>query len=113
MKDWMIRAIKTFVQAFFGVLIPAIVTMLQDGWPESWNKVWVLLAPTLAAALAAAISAVWNIILESMRAQDTVVINEDGPAFGPEVPDKDEMRLDWVSPYDGNTKENDAEAKEE
>lgn len=66
MKDWMIRALKTFVQAFFGVLIPAICTMLQDGWPESWSKIWVILAPTVAAALAAAIAAVWNIILEAM-----------------------------------------------
>ena len=66
MKDWMIRALKTFVQAFFGVLIPAVCTMLSNGWPESWAKIWVLLAPTVAAALAAAISAVWNIILEAM-----------------------------------------------
>ena len=67
MKDWMIRALKTFVQAFFGVLIPAVCTMLSNGWPESWAKIWVLLAPTVAAALAAAISAVWNIILEAME----------------------------------------------
>lgn len=81
MKDWMIRALKTFVQAFFGVLIPAVVTMLQDGWPENWNKVWVLLAPTLAAALAAAISAVWNIILEAMNQKKAV------PAAAPDEKD--------------------------
>ena len=67
MKDWMIRAIKTFVQAFFGVLIPEIVAVLQHGWPESWASVWAYLAPVIAAALAAAISAVWNIILERMK----------------------------------------------
>ena len=66
MKDWVIRSIKTFVQAFLGVLIPAICTMLNDGWPESIDKVWVILAPTVAAALAAAIAAVWNIILETL-----------------------------------------------
>lgn len=67
MKDWAIRAIKTFVQAFFGVLIPAICTMLNDGWPESWGKIWIILAPTVAAALAAAICAVWNIIREELE----------------------------------------------
>ena len=66
MKDWMIRAIKTFVQAFFGVLVPELVAILQHGWPESWASVWAYLAPVVAAALAAAISAVWNIILERM-----------------------------------------------
>ena len=67
MKDWMIRAIKTFVQAFFGVLVPELVTILQHGWPESWASVWAYLAPVVAAALAAAISAVWNICLERLR----------------------------------------------
>ena len=66
MKDWAVRAIKTFVQAFFGVLIPAVCTMLSNGWPESISKAWVILAPTVAAALAAAIAAVWNIILEAL-----------------------------------------------
>ena len=70
MKDWMIRAIKTFVQAFFGVLIPEVVAILQHGWPESWASAWVYLAPVIAAALAAAISAVWNIILERLREED-------------------------------------------
>lgn len=67
MKDWMIRALKTFVQAFFGVLIPAVCTVLNNGWPESWGTAWVILAPTVAAALAAAIAAVWNIILEELE----------------------------------------------
>lgn len=66
MKDWVVRSIKTFIQAFFGVLIPAVCTMLNDGWPESWDKIWVVLAPTVAAALAAAICAVWNIIREEL-----------------------------------------------
>ena len=72
MKDWMIRAIKTFVQAFFGVLIPELVTILQHGWPESWASVWAYLAPVVAAALAAAISAVWNICLERLRDKEAV-----------------------------------------
>jgi len=67
MPDWLIRAIKTFVQAFFGVLVPEVVAVLQHGWPESWAAVWAYLAPVVAAALAAAISAVWNILLEKLK----------------------------------------------
>lgn len=66
MKDWAIRSIKTFIQAFLGVFIPALCTMLQNGWPESLDKAWVIMAPTVSAALAAAICAVWNIALEAM-----------------------------------------------
>lgn len=83
MRDWAVRAIKTFVQAFFGVLIPAVCTMLNDGWPESWDKIWVVLAPTVAAALAAAICAVWNIIREEL---DKAPIMDD--------PVKDNAELD-------------------
>ena len=63
--DWAIRAIKTFVQTFFGVLIPAVCAMLSNGWPESVSAAWVILSPTVAAALSAAIAAVWNIALEA------------------------------------------------
>ncbi len=66
--DWLIRAIKTFVQAFFGVLVPEVVVVLQRGWPESWAAAWGYLAPVIAADLAAAISAVWNICLERLGA---------------------------------------------
>ena len=79
MKDWAIRAIKTFVQAFFGVLVPAVCAMLQNGWPESWSKVWVILAPTVSAALAAAICAVWNIILEKLEPQPAYYAGEEVP----------------------------------
>lgn len=70
MKDWMIRAVKTFVQAFFGVLIPEICVMLNGGFPESINAAWVLLSPVVAAALSAAISAVWNVISERLKRGD-------------------------------------------
>ncbi len=72
LPDWLIRALKTFVQAFFGVLAPEVIAILQHGWPESWNALWGYLAPVIAAALAAAISAVWNILLERMRGGGTV-----------------------------------------
>lgn len=79
MKDWVVRTIKTFVQAFFGVLVPAVCAMLQNGWPESWSKVWVVLAPTVSAALAAAICAVWNIILEKLEPQPAYYVGEEDP----------------------------------
>lgn len=67
MKDWMIRAIKTFVQAFFGVLIPELCVMLSVGFPEDIHAAWLVLSPVVAAALSAAISAVWNIINEQLK----------------------------------------------
>lgn len=70
MKDWMIRAIKTFVQAFFGVLVPEVCAVLNHGWPESWASVWGFLAPVVAGALSAAICAVWNIILEKLKEKE-------------------------------------------
>lgn len=70
MKDWVVRSIKTFIQAFFGTLIPAVCALLNNGWPESINAAWVILAPTVAAALAAAICAVWNIVLEYLDKED-------------------------------------------
>lgn len=88
MKDWMIRAIKTFVQAFFGVLIPEVCAMLQNGWPESWDKVWIILAPTIAAALSAAICAVWNIIIEGMNTG--VGKHTEGHSVQVQAPDKPE-----------------------
>ena len=75
--DWLIRSIKTFVQAFFGALIPAVTTMLNGGFPESWNAAWVVLAPAIAAALASAICAVWNIINEQLEKTDVMDIEID------------------------------------
>lgn len=84
MKDWMVRSIKTFVQAFFGILIPEICVILNNGFPESWSKLWAILAPVVAAALSAAICAVWNVILEHMK--------QDEPAcvIGVGIPDPDD-----------------------
>lgn len=70
MSDWLVRALKTFVQAFFGVLVPAACAMLAGGWPESLSAAWIILAPSIAAGLSAAIAAVWNIVLEGMREAD-------------------------------------------
>ena len=65
--DWAIRAAKTFVQSFLGVMVPAFCAILAIGWPESFSKLWIPLIPTIPAALASGIAAVWNIILEDMR----------------------------------------------
>jgi len=66
MSDWMIRAIKTFVQSFFGVLIPELCIILNGGFPEDIKATWLILSPIVAASLSAAISATWNIINERL-----------------------------------------------
>lgn len=76
-KDWQIRAVKTFIQAFGGVLVPELVMILSTGVPESWSKVWTLLAPVICAALAAGISAAWNIISEKLREEEIYDRTED------------------------------------
>lgn len=69
MPDWLKRTIKTFVQSFFGVLIPEICIILSGGFPESINDAWKVLAPVVAAALSAAICAAWNIINEALKTE--------------------------------------------
>lgn len=70
LKDWQIRALKTFVQAFFGVLIPEFVVIIRDGSMLGWNKFWTLMVPVICAALAAGISAAWNVISEVLKRQE-------------------------------------------
>lgn len=60
MKDVLIRTIKTFIEAFLGVLIPEIVMILQGTLPADWCPV---IVPILCAALAAGITAAWNAYL--------------------------------------------------
>lgn len=55
------RALKTFVQAFLGILIPEVVSLLQTGMPET-GKIWYVLFPVLCSALASGISAGWNLL---------------------------------------------------
>lgn len=70
MKDWIERAIKTFVQAFLGVLVPEIVLILNGGFPDV-HHVWKILSPFVAAGIAAGISAVWNLWLEKVKADES------------------------------------------
>ena len=68
MKDWTIRALKTFVEAFFGILIPEIVIILNNiSAFENTHAVWAVLFPFICSALAAGITAVWNIALEWLK----------------------------------------------
>lgn len=69
--DWLIRAAKTFVQTFGAVLIPEICGLLSGGFPADWPTLWKFLSPVVAAALGMAICAVWNIILEALKADGT------------------------------------------
>lgn len=67
LKDWQIRALKTFVQAFGGILVPELVIVLNGNFPTNWSAFWAVLAPIICAALAAGISAAWNVILEKLK----------------------------------------------
>lgn len=53
-KDVGVRALKTFVQAFLGVLAVQVMAV------KSWDTLW----PVVAAGAAAGISAVWNLLNE-------------------------------------------------
>lgn len=67
MKDWQIRALKTFAQAFFGVLIPEACLILSGNLPEDIVGAKALLIPLVCSALSAGISAAWNIVLEHLK----------------------------------------------
>ena len=69
MKDWLIRAIKTFVQATVAYLVANITLITQHvvEWDFTDWKGWLL--PIIVGAGSAGISAVWNIILETMNSK--------------------------------------------
>ena len=67
MPDWLERTIKTFIQAFFGTLIPELCAVLAAGFPENWPAFWAVIAPFVAAALSAGICAAWNIIKDQLE----------------------------------------------
>lgn len=65
LPDWLVRTIKTFIQVFFGTLIPAVCVAMANA-PASWAEVlpWLgaIFTPQLLLGdcLAAAICAAWN-----------------------------------------------------
>lgn len=65
MKDWMVRALKTFVQAA-GSFIVADITVLSEAMTDI-SAFRQTLITVLVGAVAAGISAVWNIVLERME----------------------------------------------
>ena len=68
--DWLERALKTFVQAFFGIAEPEVCLILSGRLPEDWEGWVTVLIPVGCSALAAGISAGWNALLEHFRAED-------------------------------------------
>lgn len=64
MKDWIIRAIKTFIQSFISYFFInwGMIEAHFVNWDFSNWKTWLL--PLIGGALSAAICAVWNFILE-------------------------------------------------
>ena len=67
MKDWIIRALKTFVQATIAYFMANIAMISQHvvEWDFADWKGWAL--PLITGAISAGIAAVWNIILEHIN----------------------------------------------
>ena len=71
MRDWLVRALKSFVQATVAYFVANIAMITQHvvDWDFSNWKGWLM--PILVGALSAGISAVWNVILESIDRKKT------------------------------------------
>ena len=67
--DFLVRAAKTFVQAFIPVIIANMALIMNHvvNWDFADWKGW--LAPILISAVAAGISAIWNLIIEKVNAK--------------------------------------------
>lgn len=70
-KDLGWRALKTFFQAFFAVLIPQVVLLLNTATEVDWAS-WSTYMPIICAALAAGLSAIQNALI-NVKAKDTEV----------------------------------------
>ena len=66
-RDVKSRAIKTFVQAFFGSIIPQVVLILTNVLDYDWSNWLVWGLPIITGAIAAGISAAWNTIQNSLN----------------------------------------------
>lgn len=77
MKDWLVRALKTFVQATVAYFVAniALISKHVVEWDFSNWKGWLM--PILVGALSAGISAVWNAILENIDKKKTEAIIND------------------------------------
>ena len=105
--DFLIRAAKTFMQAFISVIvlnITAIMTHIVN-WDFSDWKGW--LAPILIAALAAGIAALWNFIIERVNAKAQMHI------FDFVKQEEVQELIESLIPHDEETEEEVKEEKEE
>lgn len=67
--DFLVRAAKTFIQAFIPVIV-ANITMIMThvvNWDFADWKGWLM--PIIISAVAAGIAAIWNLILEKINAR--------------------------------------------
>lgn len=67
MKDWQIRTLKTFIEAFGGVFVPELAMILTGNVPKEWTSWTCVLVAVVCPAIAAGITAAWNVILEHLR----------------------------------------------
>lgn len=73
MSDIVVRALKTFIQAFFGTLLAegsVVVSNIAD-WTDL-KAVGAAFAPIVIAALSAGISALWNYLLTKFNTKESV-----------------------------------------
>lgn len=77
MRDWLVRALKTFVQATVAYIVTNTALILKHvvEWDFTDWKGWAL--PLIAGAISAGISAVWNLILEKINKKKTEAIIND------------------------------------
>lgn len=62
MNDIALRAFKTFIQSFFGVLIPELCIFLRQDFPIDVSAPAMIFAPMFCASLAAGLSGAWNFL---------------------------------------------------
>lgn len=62
MNDIALRAVKTFIQCFFGVFIPELCIFLRQDFPIDVSAPAMIFAPMFCASLAAGLSGAWNFL---------------------------------------------------
>lgn len=77
MRDILSRAFKTFIEAFFAVLIPEIAVILQNVNNYDWTKWYVWLAPIIAGCIGTAISITWNSLENYFKGKKLIKGAED------------------------------------
>lgn len=65
MKDVLIRAVKTFIQSFLGIVIPEIIIILNN--PDQWRDWKTIILPFIMSGIASGISAIWNFAINKIE----------------------------------------------